>query len=107
MAPKGGSRKTAARTNYQERREFVHSSGNIAPQSVATNGPPMFVKEETKRQLQQVAGNLVNRPMTGHCYPAFNPGLDDSSMDRRRRQQHQSQPQPEDQFSNDAGAELQ
>jgi hypothetical protein len=66
--------------NYQQRREFVHTSGDIVPQMDPSIRPPSFVIEETKRRLQQEAGNLVNRPMTEYGHPTFTPRLDMSSM---------------------------
>jgi hypothetical protein len=78
--------------NYQQRQEFVHTSGDLMPQSVATKRPLTFVAEETKRRLQQQAGNVVNGG-------GFTPRLDTKSMTwRRAPQQHQSKPQAEDQF---------
>jgi hypothetical protein len=83
--------------NYQQRREFVQTSGDLGPQSVATKRPPPSEVEETERQLQQEAGNLVSRSMTEPRYPTFNPRLDTSSMSWKP-QQHLSEPRLEDEF---------
>jgi len=69
--------------NYQQRREFVQTSGDIAPQSVPTERPPPVVLEETKRQLQQEEGNLVNWLTTERGYPTFTPRIDTSGCRNR------------------------
>jgi|GEM_PF-908366 hypothetical protein len=56
--------------NYQQGGQFVHTSGDPTPQSVASKRPPPFVVEETKRRLQQEVENQVNTSMTEWRYPA-------------------------------------